>query len=761
MRNWLVLILALLGVVQGRADVFNLFGDVCDTETKKEVEAGELTVWQNDSIIYDVKFDYDGYFIPDVPEGDYIIEVSAFGYENFRGELSHHKDDYFPVVLKPRNTVELEGVEVVADKSMLITYTSTGEIYYLSKDAKERGNPFMALQEIPIIFSDPNNKLIKGPDGSNPLILIDGNEMNSGIAPIDSHKIESVEVITAPASKYLLRGYTCVINLKLKKVNHPYLWVELDGYGQAAAGREGGEGFFEVGSPVFGVYGHGSGIFNKSKISSTVEEATDVYVRNFSQISKGYNASGKGDVVLKWMPDESLYYSLSADYGYERKHGGTNRSGITEAVGAEEPYGSQCRFATLAQTASVSAYLHKVFSAMQDINISAGYTHGFNRKFDSDVFDLFQPGSQYANSDFRSLANGGNMDVRWQLADSHGNFYEAGVSGTLSFSKLYDLVNDAMFRDDMHTASFSLGWSRSFWGKLNCTVSPYAKYYYMKDNTCHRQYVYPGGTFGCQYRINREQSVNLRYYISEAPPSLAFLNPYNTSLDSLYIQIGNPDLKPLLKHYAFMTYSYIKNGWRCVPTLSFTCVANQIVNIGHVNEAGAYVSTYANEGRIYEVSAGISASKTIKNGRIGLELFPHWAYYKDQPEHFFIDVRADFNKYWNKWNLSANISYMSKIINKIDYATPDRPLSAQLQVNYNITPNLYVGVRFNNMFGNCHFLWETKTLNYYQHLNLRRSTNEFNAQFIVSWTMRKNIKRKPRMNNLVKSNSGNAASIER
>lgn len=37
-------------------------------------------------------------------------------------------------------------------------------------------------------------------------MLIDGNEVNSGIAPINAEDIESVEVMTNPSLKYRVRG---------------------------------------------------------------------------------------------------------------------------------------------------------------------------------------------------------------------------------------------------------------------------------------------------------------------------------------------------------------------------------------------------------------------------------------------------------------------------------------------------------------------------------------------------------------------------
>ena len=54
-------------------------------------------------------------------------------------------------------------------------------------------------------------------NGETPLILINGNIINSGISPINPSDIESVEVINTVPARYLQDGYNGIVNIKLKK----------------------------------------------------------------------------------------------------------------------------------------------------------------------------------------------------------------------------------------------------------------------------------------------------------------------------------------------------------------------------------------------------------------------------------------------------------------------------------------------------------------------------------------------------------------
>ena len=116
----------------------------------------------------------------------------------------------------------LAYAKIVADRSQTVKRTANGEMFYLSSTAKKKSKPFRALQEIPAIISDANTSSVKMLNGTTPLILINGNMVNSGIGPISPSDIESVEVINSVSARYLQEGITSILNIKLKK--HTITW---------------------------------------------------------------------------------------------------------------------------------------------------------------------------------------------------------------------------------------------------------------------------------------------------------------------------------------------------------------------------------------------------------------------------------------------------------------------------------------------------------------------------------------------------------
>lgn len=102
--------------------------------------------------------------------------------------------------IKQEKQVKLTELVVEGDKSTIVTRTANGEKFYLSKEAKESGNPYIALKEIPTIISNDATSTVTMLNGAAPKILIDGNWENSGINPINPKDIEYVEVIDAPSA---------------------------------------------------------------------------------------------------------------------------------------------------------------------------------------------------------------------------------------------------------------------------------------------------------------------------------------------------------------------------------------------------------------------------------------------------------------------------------------------------------------------------------------------------------------------------------
>lgn len=167
MKRIVLLIAVVLAFMTQSAEAYKIQGYVFDKSTETPLYNCDIALTKGDSIICKISTENSSQFeIKDLPAGKYKLEADAWGYERFYDEIDL-TEDLVKVILftPPLPVVQLEGVDVVADKSQMTVTTSTGTIFYLSEEAKARRNPFMALQEIPLIISNPNTKTVESIDG--------------------------------------------------------------------------------------------------------------------------------------------------------------------------------------------------------------------------------------------------------------------------------------------------------------------------------------------------------------------------------------------------------------------------------------------------------------------------------------------------------------------------------------------------------------------------------------------------------------------
>lgn len=191
---------------------YSLLGQVTD-ETGTSIQGAQLCLYQDGELAGLAQSNAKGeYRIGDVPRGSYQVVASCVGYSSDEDSVVIDRDANLNFILMTKS-VELDSVVVMGSSSRA---TSKGHVFYLTKKAKECGNPFVALQEIPLLYSDPVNETVRSADGQSMLILVDGMRVNSGVSPIDPARIKSVEIIDVVSAKYMRQGVKRVVNIKLK-----------------------------------------------------------------------------------------------------------------------------------------------------------------------------------------------------------------------------------------------------------------------------------------------------------------------------------------------------------------------------------------------------------------------------------------------------------------------------------------------------------------------------------------------------------------
>ena len=736
---------------------------IINKSTGEPVDECQITFWRGDSICYNIKADFNGYYIPEVEEGEYVVEADAFGYEPEQRNLSVNQFIECAFDLTPREVIQLDDAEVVADKSKLITHTATGMVFYLSKEAKARRNPFMALQEIPIILADPNSKTVTADNGEMPLILIDGYKVNTGIAPIDPETIESVEIITSPSARYLKDGHTRVMNIKLKRKEHPYLWVELDGRSSIPFDSQEMVGSFEVGTPTTGIYGHVGGTFDHTVTDNYTSTHTSNYRQTYDQKLKNDKSSVSGSLLYKLIPRKNDYFAIKGVYSYSYSKNSTRGQGLLNN-GNDIDYSFAGKGRSMTELVSGNAYYKHVFSQDHDMEINLGYDYSRNH-LGSHRYDYYDEETPlYSLTNFRNHMHYGYLTASWNKSDRWNNAFEASLNGYISLSQVENLNgNTKIFKNNSYFAQAAAGWSRQFLGKLYLTCTPGIGILRRKDKTYGKNFLLPRLNTGASFKFNTNHSVNLRYYIESEAPDLSLLNPYNISNDPMYQIVGNPNIKPQISHLIFINYGYFgPKGWSCVPGVSYVTSNNMFSKYGYLRDDGVFVSTYRNAGSFHDFGIHTTIIKRIKNGRIYLNGGPQWRYFANQDKHFYFVVHGSFSKYFDKWNVTCDIKYINRNINEVIISdSRNAPVLSTIQINYNITPDFYIGLSLHNFCGKVYTNQYTSTEGFYSHDRIHKNINDFRAEIMFRYTIRKNIKRKTRMDNVLDKSGRHSISIER
>ena len=285
-------------------------GKVTD-ENNVQLPGAQVVLSIGDSIYAAALTDANGAFsIRQIKTGTYDLSISFFGYTSLEEKRTINKSQRFVFSLVPEMSVELEKVEITGNRGDLVKRTATGQIFYLSEKAKNSGNPFLALREIPRLISNDALQSVKMEDGTQPLVLINGIAVNSGIAPIDPKDIESVEVVDVVDARYLRTGAKHILNIKLKKKIEPYRYFEVMNRYDLPDKQEMSALYFEVGNEKYSLYGRGAFDGLEKIIETRMDQKTIGFNADIRD-KRDYNI---GDVLKHALPQDFVKFGLIPEF---------------------------------------------------------------------------------------------------------------------------------------------------------------------------------------------------------------------------------------------------------------------------------------------------------------------------------------------------------------------------------------------------------------------------------------------------------------
>lgn len=614
-------LLALSALVM--AQTYSFSGRVTN-ERRVAIDGAQVLLSASDSLAAMALTDPEGRFrIDGLARGSYRVVVLLAGYNTFERTLEIKAgDERADFLLTPEARVDLEGVTVTGNRADLVERTATGEIFHLSEKMKgEARNIYQALREIPLLSVNETDRDIRMADGSTPIILVNGVRRSGTEEVIDPEMIETVEVIENPSARYLAEeGVTAVLNIRTRRNRELAQSANLYGKQQAngAFGLLGGSYQMEKSNLSF--YLNGQFFYFRDDDSEQTRMTDTGSLLRRSSGTRRYDAR---DLYLNaggdWVISGRDYLSYSATIHNNPSDIRTESDGTQEGANGGSPF-AYSTYSDLAYlSGNYALFYRRALEQDRHLELTARASH----------YDTSPAGWREERDDREAYRSEIDMDNRRTVYSLEGN-YDLAWPGRLAL----DIGLNAYYQQaeirELATAPFRYREGREYLygalrslgkGNLSYSASLGLDIVERSASGVRKAYVNVLPSLSLAYKVHKGGSVRLSLSRQRVSPGLGYLNPLNTSTDSLYVTVGNPYLSPSLSNRAVLSYSWSGSPIYLQPSLSYTYEQDRITPYGRL-DGDVYTRSYRNTGHAHLFRASLTARLNLgKYGNINVTPF--------------------------------------------------------------------------------------------------------------------------------------------
>lgn len=588
---------------------------------KSEEALAGCTVFfiQADTVAGGVATDSKGKFrLKGLEPGNYECRVSMLGYKPATMIFTLTDKTKLPQFVLEEDAKALAEVTVSGDARKMTKELAGMSVYYLTDRARKESDAYRALLEIPRLRVNTNTRKITLDNGSSPLILVNG--VKKPLEVLNPELIESVEVIDNPSARY--RGdasVTSVLNIKLKKKGiKPYLRGELGAKTTPNANFIYSNASFELGTATSSIYVNGGYMQigkNRGKSYSDIFQGT--LHREESGKSKGswrnpfVQIGGDKEISKKDYIAFGVKYFPNPSDSKSNTEGSVTDLETGESSALKSEYSSRMRFHEVLG----NVYYKHTFKGSRTLEISGDYFYSMNgnkarREENSALYS-------YVNTiDLDNSRHMGKLDANYSDMLTKSTHLEIGSNTEYSVTNIDDrLDSHPNFRYRRTREYVYAGLDNNQSGsRFNYVVSLGLDMVFSDAAGAKHSYVDVIPSISLNYKFARRQSLSLLYDRSRSMPSAGYLNPRNTSTDSLRVIVGNPLLTP--SHTDMVRFGYIYNNGkiRVNPYVQYAHRSDIIQPYGYL-DGDIYVSSYQNLGHTGQLQTGATLSYNIPQGK--------------------------------------------------------------------------------------------------------------------------------------------------
>ncbi len=727
------------------------FSGVITNKKKEKMDAVQIALTECDTLRAMTLTDAKGAFdIGGLGSGEYTMHINYLGYTPVDEKLFiRGRDVKMNFILLSEMTGILSEVEVTANRNDKVERTATGQVFYLSEQAKNSGNPYRALMEVPKLITDEVSQTIKTEDGSSPLILINGNRVNSGVNPIDPKEIESVEVIDVVSARYLKSGVKKIVNIKLKKKSEPYKYFEVMNRHDIPIRLGMGAVYFEVGNPQCALYGRFAGdyTYNDDADMESLQQ-NEGYRKEMTGISRDNRYSGLGELQFRWMCTDKDYL-VAYIYGNTMlKKGKTWGDGVLESV-SNQSFSYDTRNKDKSYIITSSLFYKHTFAPENTLETTFDYNKN-NNKNDGVREETYSDRLYLNNYEYDNDRASYKLNIDYS--------YTWNKINSLNIGSITHFIDDRLHRvSDNYPPFLHKEWNEYLYAGFSSKIKNFsymvsvgAEGLWLKADAVSNHYFKPRASVSGTYTFNDHHSMEIDYQLRNTAPSVEALNPYNTSTDSLVITKGNPYLLPAQNHQFGISYSFNYKGFYISPSFNYLYNTDLIEPYGYT-EKGIYVSSYKNSNTYKYLSVGGHLNYRMKWGNVYGGAYHNVDYFSGQDPKNSFNTYLGFMARYKKFSFYVEADYTNYTYTSVSRTRQYAPVYSHIQATYNFTKLFYISVAFTNCMGYLRSATTTDDAGYHGYTYRRMKDQSFCPWILIRYTFRKNGGRKIKENKLLQS----------
>lgn len=691
------LIILLIGQTLSAQSV--LKGSVQD-EKKQAFENVTVVLLRGDSLLAGTITDKQGNFLfEEIEQGIYKLSISFLGFKEITEQIQVDKRNMrLPIFILKEDALALSEVTVSAHRQDLVSYNANSTEFRLSEKAlKESADAFFALGEIPKLIVDPTEKTIKLSDGSTPLILINGVNRPGYINTLDPSDIISVELIENSSARYRgEEGVRSIINLKVRRKKQAYasarFAVQQDVLGRCNSTRAA----LETGNNKASVFlDFDFWLFNEGGETNLYQRNEDYTLRSLTEFDQKVPRP-KLTLGGDWEISDRNYISYGIFGSYEMirydylGNGQATLGDLSSLVEIDQ------KLKTTNWTNSYQLYYRHRFTENNILELTGSY--GFYDNDSRGKEDLVSDINGYQTLiDLKNRKHAASFEANQSIGSFDKWAFNVGSNSYFQQININDQSGDnPKFRYKEGREYLYADISGKGKGKFGYMLSVGLDMVFTNAGSTKNHYINFLPQVSLSYTLAKDQILRLYASRNRQSPSVAQLNPYNTSTDSLSLSTGNPYLHPTIDNQFDLRYELSYKSLYINPYVTYHYYTDLIESTGEERN-GIYYSSYENADNHHQLQTGINTRIRLGSwGSIGGGVF----YTKDFYEKGYpfsgesVGGMGNVRLQYKKLTLSAYAYYGGFSYTKTDKVRYKSESQAYLY--WTVTPKitLSIGVRY-------------------------------------------------------------------